>query len=85
MNKVVAFIFALLSVVEVGLLFVYVALFVPEMSFSDNGLFRFVGLLFCFIVAREFYDYLTDGNGKRNVMIIFLILFIVTLLGFLML
>lgn len=82
-NKLVALFFAVLSFIWVGLVIVFAQLIViPDMSFSDNPLIRFIGLIVCFAVAEKFYAYLTDGNGgKSMVMVIFTLLFILTIVA----
>lgn len=86
-NKLIALIFSLLALIWIGLVFVFAQLILfQNMSFSDNGLIRLIGLLICFAVAGKFYDYFTDGNdGKSRLIVIFILVFIITLvMGFLM-
>ena len=86
-NKLIALIFSVLAFIWTGLFFVFAQLILfPDMSFSDNGLIRLIGLLICFAVASKFYDYFTDRNdGKSMAMVIIIVVFIITLvMGFLM-
>ena len=80
-NKALAVIVSILAFFEVGFLIVLAQfIFAPEMSFSENGFVRLIGLLFCYFVASRFYSYLTDGNDRKKAMIIFTIIFIITVL-----
>lgn len=86
-KKLIAVIFSVLAFIWVGFVFVFGQLILfPDMSFSENGLIRFIGLLVCFTVAEKFYVYLTeDDTEKSMMMVIFMVVFIITIiLGFLM-
>lgn len=87
LNKLIALFFSVLAFIWVGFVIVFAQLIlVPDMSFSDNGLIRFIGLLVCFTVAEKFYTYLIeDNNVKLGVLVSFILVFILTIVvGFLM-
>ena len=59
----------------------------PGMQFTDNPIIRFGTLIISALAASAFYNYLTEGNdmnlfedGKSKVMIIFVIIFIITVI-----
>ena len=57
------------------------------MEFTDIPILRFGVLIIGFFIARRFYDYLTEGNdlnlfeeGRSKVMLVFISLFIITII-----
>lgn len=81
-------IFAILAFFEVIIVCVYIKeWFMPGMEFTDIPILRFGVLIIGFFIARRFYDYLTEGSdlnlfedGRSKVMLIFIVLFIITII-----
>ena len=83
---VVSIIFAILAFFEVLFIIIYIKeIFAPGMPFTNNPILRLGSLAVCVFIAKKFYNYLTQGNdkdlfedGKSIVMLIFIIIFIIT-------
>ena len=82
----VSFIFAILMFLEVILIIIYIKNIInPEIHFTDDAILRFTTLIVSFYIAGRFYKYLSQGSDinffeecKSKVMLVFIIIFIIT-------
>lgn len=85
-KSVVSIIFAILAFLEV-IIVITIIIEILGFEFSNNPLIRLPTLIVSFYVARKFYNYLIEGNdknlfenGKSKAMIIFIMIFIITII-----